>query len=469
MFTAVTEVDSGIITCMMTDCLSINTSIPTITNKNCISDYRVKIIDSLRTRNIEMGLLRPAAQPDLGPRAEHMFAQTVENSVPNVGIQHAEQKPDLPLTVNDNTQILASSESLSSDDTVSSTNYPANAMQLFNPSIVSTNVVASDRISVLMNKSQMQLLKAHTTTLTTSKRAYTCAHCSGLGHTRSHYLTILSGNQRVMPAKTLVPGDYIVYWTPAISNQRINYYNACDLIEYPRELHPDSSSTLSPAEHSLFQSITDDEIEKENTTRISPKDPPLGTTQSCIISRTQLVTLKKSSLIKDTNYDLTNEQYTATVQELIKSSANCTVTNVRCNTSSIEQKYELGIGTKIESVQRFFQLDPNVHLNSAALSQENQSSVRVPIPTIDSQSFLSQLKLITKSFPSSVRARECISITGCKYLIDFLVTYLEYDPELKRPLPLFRLLGKTLPFTEGQRIISYENIPNGCGITLESL
>ena len=153
-------------------------------------------------------------------------------------------------------------------------------------------------------------------------------------------------------------------------------------------------------------------MEEENTTRISPKDPPPATTQSCIISGTKLVTLKKSSLIKDTNYDPTDEEYTATLQELIESSANCTVTHVRRDTSLkiFEQKYELEIGTKIESVQRFFQLDPNVHLNSAVLSKKNKSSVQEPIPTIDSKSFLSRLKLIPKSFPSSVRARECISI-----------------------------------------------------------
>ena len=179
---------------------------------------------------------------------------------------------------------MASSGSLLSDNTMSSTNHPTNAMQLSNSSTVSTNVVAPDRISVLMNKSQMHLLKPHTTTLTTSKRAYTCGHCSGLVHTRSHCPIILSGNQHVMPAKTLVPGVYLVYSTPVISNQRIIYYNACDLTEHPRELHPDSSSTLSSAEHSLFQSITDNEMEDENTTRISPKDLPPVTTQSCIIS-----------------------------------------------------------------------------------------------------------------------------------------------------------------------------------------
>ena len=128
MFTAVSEVDSGITTCMIADCLSTNTSIPTRIDKNCINDYCVKMIHSLQTRNIETGLQRPAAQPDLGPRVGHKVTQTVENSVPNVMIKRAEQKLDLPLTVNDNKQKMASSGSLSSDDIVSSTNYPTNAM-----------------------------------------------------------------------------------------------------------------------------------------------------------------------------------------------------------------------------------------------------------------------------------------------------------------------------------------------------
>ena len=243
----------------------------------------------------------------------------------------------------------------------------------------------------------MERLNQHTETFTTNKRAYTCAHCGGHSPTKIHCPALLSGGQRVVPAKEILPGNYIIYHTPTISNQRIIDYKDCDLTEPPRELHPDSSSILSPTEHSLFQPVTDDEIEEKNTTRISPKDPPPGTIQSCIISRTRLVTLKKSSLIKDTNYDPTDEEYTATLQELIESSANCTVTNVRCDTSFkiFEQKYEMEIETKIESVQRFFQLDPNVHLNSAALSQENQSFVREHIPNICSKCFLPRLKSIS--------------------------------------------------------------------------
>ena len=82
--------------------------------------------------------------------------------------------------------------------------------------------------------------------------------------------------------------------------------------------------------------------------------------------------------------------------EQIESSA-CTVRHVRGDTSLkiFKQKYECLIGTKIESVQRFFQLDPNVHLNSAALSQENQSFVREHIPNICSKCFLPRLKSIS--------------------------------------------------------------------------
>ena len=47
--------------------------------------------------------------------------------------------------------------------------------------------------------------------------------------------------------------------------------------------------------------------------------------------------------------------------------------------------------------------------------------------------------------------------------------YLRLNPELKIPLPQFRLSDKTLQFTEGQQIISYDNIPNGYEIMLQSL
>ena len=83
--------------------------------------------------------------------------------------------------------------------------------------------------------------------------------------------------------------------------------------------------------------------------------------------------------------------------------------------------------------------------------------------------FFSELKVITKSSQSSDRARVCILQKGRKPLINFLVTYLKYNPELKRPLPLFRIPGKTLLLTEEQQIISYQNIADACCLTLESL
>ena len=73
-----------------------------------------------------------------------MLAPTVENSALKVGTQRGEQKPDL-----------TSLESLSSDDTISSTNQQANAMQLSDPSTVFTYVVGGGWISTLMTESQM--------------------------------------------------------------------------------------------------------------------------------------------------------------------------------------------------------------------------------------------------------------------------------------------------------------------------
>ena len=194
------------------------------------------------------------------------------------------RKTDLRSIVNDSTQIVASLESLSSNDKVPSTNHPTNVIQISIPSSVSTNVVTPGNICVFLNESEMQLLKQHMKILTTNKQVYTYAHCGGHDYTQSHCTVLLSGNQHVVPTKAVLPGNYIVFHTPIISNQRIIDYKACNLTEHPRELYPDSSSTLSPAEHSLFQPITDDEIEEEKTTRISPEDPPPATTKSCTIS-----------------------------------------------------------------------------------------------------------------------------------------------------------------------------------------
>ena len=237
------------------------------------------------------------------------------------------------------------------------------------------------------------------------------------------------------------------------------------------ELYPDSATTLSIVEHSLFKSITDKEIKEEHTTWVSPEVPLPPKQWSCILSQTRLVMREESNSKLDTNYNETDENYTATLQQHIESSANCTVKRYPCDIvfKIFGQKYEQVTGTMIESNQTVIHLDPKGHLNSAVLSQSNQCPVQVPIHTIDSESFLSQLKLTPKSSPSSVRNPVCIELSGHKQLIDFLVTYLNTDPELNWTLPLFRLPHKTLEYTEEHQLIPYQNIPDGCAITLESL
>ena len=105
------------------------------------------------------------------------------------------------------------------------------------------------------------------------------------------------------------------------------------------------------------------------------------------------------------------------------------------NALIFNQKYKREIGTEIGSIERFRQEVPDVHLNSAAWSQGNQSSVQELIPTIDSNSYLSRLKLICESPASTVCPWECISISGPKHLTKILVEYLRLNPELKIPLP----------------------------------
>ena len=98
------------------------------------------------------------------------------------------------------------------------------------------------------------------------------------------------------------------------------------------------------------------------------------------------------------------------------------------------------------------QLCPDVHLNSAALSRKHQSTVRAPlIPTMGSKLFLSELQDATRLGNTADRARVCIEPMGRKAMIDFLVTYLKYNPELKGPLPKFRLFGKAFLWTEAQK------------------
>ena len=57
-------------------------------------------------------------------------------------------------------------------------------------------------------------------------------------------------------------------------------------------------------------------------------------------------------------------------------------------------------------------------------------------------------------------------------MINFLVTYLNYNPELKGPLPEFRLPGKAVVWTEAQLIFPKPNKPHTsdvCDLTVESL
>ena len=160
---------------------------------------------------------------------------------------------------------------------------------------------------------------------------------------------------------------------------------------------------------------------------------------SCIISQTRLVRREEASSEIDTNYNEKDENYTTTLQRNIDSSANCSIKRYRREMAFkiFGQKYKQVTGTMDESNQTFIHIDPDGHLNSASLSQSNQSPVRVPIHTIDSESFLKQLKLTPKASPSSDRDQECIELSSHKQLIDFLVTYLITDPELNGTLPLF--------------------------------
>ena len=112
----------------------------------------------------------------------------------------------------------------------------------------------------------------------------------------------------------------------------------------------------------------------------------------CIISRNeQLLSMMKPIEIKDTYYEKTNEEYTNNVQEQIELGGNSKVTNVRRDTGFriLKQQYQLEMGTELENHQQSY---PDVHLNSAALSQQHQSAVRAPtILIMDSKLFFSKI------------------------------------------------------------------------------
>ena len=58
---------------------------------------------------------------------------------------------------------------------------------------------------------------------------------------------------------------------------------------------------------------------------------------------------------------------------------------------------------------------------------------------------------------------------GRKAMIDFLVTYLKYNPELIGPLPKLRLSGKAYLWTEAQQIFPNQRVHDICDFTLASL
>ena len=67
---------------MITDCLSTNTLLPIKIDKKCLTDYRAKMIKSLRTNIIETGFSRPVEGPTLGQgTVQVIIAPVMENSV----------------------------------------------------------------------------------------------------------------------------------------------------------------------------------------------------------------------------------------------------------------------------------------------------------------------------------------------------------------------------------------------------
>ena len=141
----------------------------------------------------------------------------------------------------------------------------------------------------------------------------------------------------------------------------------------------------------------------------------------------------------DTKYNATDENYTATLQQNIDSSANCSVK--RCRRERVykifDQLYTEVFGTTEESNHTFMHSGRIGHLDVEALSQSNQKPIRQSDHTIDSKGYVQQLKLTSKPVLSSGPDPGCIVLSGRNQLMDCLLTYLNTDPGLKRALPLF--------------------------------
>ena len=131
----VTQNDSCIITCMITDCLSTNTVLPILIDYQCLAGYRAKMMESLRTNIIETGYSRPVEGPTMGPGTVHVIiAEVMENL--------------LAMVVKKNT-------TLAITDTESSNNQHASKKQLTNPSADSITSVDAQDLCVVMSPLEM--------------------------------------------------------------------------------------------------------------------------------------------------------------------------------------------------------------------------------------------------------------------------------------------------------------------------
>ena len=161
----VTQKQSGISTCMITDCLSTNTVLPIEIDYQCLDDYRAKMIESLQTNTIGTGYSRPVEGPTPDPGTIEVFIKEVMENL----LEQVVEK----IT----TQAVTHTESSHTRQSI-------------------INVVPRD-IFVMCSPLEMLHLKQHAKTLDSLKRAYTCDYCKQWGHTQGDCPVLLSGNQKV--------------------------------------------------------------------------------------------------------------------------------------------------------------------------------------------------------------------------------------------------------------------------------
>ena len=73
----VTQKQSGISTCMITDCISTNIVLPIEIDYQCLDGYCAKMIESLRTNIIGTGYSRPVEGPTTGPGTVKVIIEEV--------------------------------------------------------------------------------------------------------------------------------------------------------------------------------------------------------------------------------------------------------------------------------------------------------------------------------------------------------------------------------------------------------